>query len=90
MIDPFSGASGAEAVSDALAAEGDEGYAVAGLQKDGTMWSRLTWIDARKTITLVTSAGAPPDSMKDRKRVEMLAVSARDASSKAAIQETAR
>jgi hypothetical protein len=77
-------------VSDALAAEGDEGYAVSGLQRDGTIWSRITWIGTKRTVNLITSAGTPPDSMKDRKRVEMIALSARNTSSKAAILENAR
>ena len=63
---------------------------VAGTQKDGTMWARLTWMGTCKTVTLVTSQGAPPDSMLGRVTVQALALSAKDVSSKAAAQETAR
>ena len=81
---------GTEAASNALVTEGDEGYVVAGTQKDGTMWARLTWMGSRKTVTLVTSQGAPPDSMLGNIGVRTLALSAKDVSSKAAAQETAR
>jgi len=77
-------------VSNAIVAEGDEGYAAAGLQKDGTMWARLTWIGSRKTVTLVTSEGAFPDSMIGKIGVRTLALSAKDVSSKAAVKDTAR
>ena len=81
---------GTEAVSNALVAEGDEGYAAAGLQKDGTMWARLTWMGTGKTVTLVTSQGELPDSMLGKIGVRTLALSAKDGSSKAAVKETAR
>ena len=77
-------------MSNAIVAEGDEGYAAAGLQKDGTMWARLTWIGSRKTVTLVTSEGAFPDSMIGKIGVRTLALSAKDVSSKAAVTDTAR
>jgi len=58
---------GTEAVSNAFGSEGykgyAEGYAAAGLQKDETMWACLTFIGYGKTVTLVTSEGALPDSM---------------------------
>ncbi len=54
---------GTEAVSNIFGSEGYKGYAAAGLQKDETMWACLTWIGYGKTVTLVTSEGALPDSM---------------------------
>ncbi len=81
---------GTEAVSNAIVAEGDEGYAAAGLQKDGTMWARLTWMGTGKTVTLVTSQGDPPDSMLGKIGVRTLALSAKDGSTKAAVKDTAR
>ena len=81
---------GTEAVSNAIFAEGDEGYAAAGLQKDGTMWARLTWMGTGKTVTLVTSQGDPPDSMLGKIGVRALALSAKDGSTKEAFRETVR
>lgn len=70
--------------------DGDEGYATAGLSKDGSIWARMTWIGAKKTVTLVTTTGTPPDSMHGRHAVRTLVLSARDVSSRDAAKDTAR
>ena len=62
----------------------------AGRAKDGSLWARLTWIEAKKTVTLVTATGDLADSLEGKHRVQMLALSAKDMSSKKAVKESAR
>ena len=70
--------------------DGDEGYVAAGRAKDGSLWARLTWIESKKTVTLVTATGDLADSLEGKHRVHMLALSAKDTSSKKATKESAR
>ena len=70
--------------------DGDEGYVAAGRAKDGSLWARLTWIESKKTVTVVTATGDLADSLDGKHRVQMLALSAKDRSSKKAVKESAR